>query len=622
MATPPPPDAPPAAGSEASEPDDPALRLTRLLTCAAAEPALAGVLLFDLEPHLTDSVAHLFAALLGGAGPLLMLGAQTRDEDLWTRARLRQDGGHVSVSTEPGPLIEADGRDGPPQLVVVPDLTRLSVAGMRAAVQLLGADVAVVEHTGLRHIACPRARWLAVCRSEDAGRLSPHLLDRFALRVSMADLRGSRPHRLLTFLPSLSHAADDIVQASVTDDALTRVRALLGPDAGIRRELALARLARTLASLDGDRAAQERHADAAALLIGLPVVGTPNGTDPDQESPALFGPSGTDDRSDAPHDESRVDRGAEERPAGPGHSLRGPEPEEEVVGPDPAAAHGTPFPEDAVSVLRDFAPLRNLWQRTMGPAATRGAVVGSRRAKDLHDLAYVPTVREAAVHQRVRQTERFTIAPVDLRSHLRAGASERLLVLLLDHTCRDDAWDWADALSPFLQWAYTGRAAAQVIEVGGADATHELKADSFAARNVLDPRVLAALYRPAGRATPLAHGIQEAARVLRGAFQQHGSALAEAWLVVVTDGRGNVPLTVSQSGRFAGHVGAAGVEDALKAAARIGAMDRTRVRSAVVDPARDPYGSLPFKLADALGATVVAGRPTLRANEPGGPDER
>ncbi|WP_062642199.1 hypothetical protein [Streptomyces maremycinicus] len=622
MAIPPPPDAPPAAGFGAQEPDDPVLRLTRLLACAAADPALAGVLLFDLDPQLTDSVALLFAAALGGAGPLLMLGAQTRDEDLWTRARLRQAGGRVSVSTHPGPLIETDGREGPPQLVVVPDLTRLSVAGMRAAVQLLGAEVAVVEHTGLRHIARPRARWLAVCRSADAGRLSPHLLDRFALRVSMAELRGSRPQRLLTLLPSVSGAgAGHIAQASVTDGALTRVRALLGPDTGVRRELALARLARTLASLDGDGAAEERHADAAARLIGLPVAGTPDGTDPEREPPDSPGPSGADDRSEAPHDGSRVDRGATERPAGQGRPLRGPEPEEEV-GSGPAAVHGTPFPEDEVSVPRDFAPLRNLWQRTMGPAATRGAVVGSRRAKDLRDLAYVATVREAAVHQRVRRTDRFTIAPVDLRSHLRAGASERLLVLLLDHTCRDDAWDWAEALTPFLQWAYTGRAAVQVIEVGGADATHELKADSFAARNVLDPRVLAALYRPAGRATPLAHGIQEAARILRAAFQQHGSALAEAWLVVVTDGRGNVPLTAGRGGRPAGHVGAAGVEDALKAAARIGAMDRTRVRAAVVDPAREPYGSLPFRLADALGATVVAGRPAPRTHESGVPDER
>ncbi|MEU5279249.1 magnesium chelatase [Streptomyces asoensis] len=622
MATPPPRDAPPAEGSEPLEPDDPVLRLTRLLVCSAVEPCLAGVLLFDLEPHLIDSVARLFADVLGVTGPPLMLGAQTRDEDLWTRTRLRQDGGHVSVSTGPGPLIETDGRDGPPQLVVVPDLTRLSVAGMRAAVQLLGSDVAVVEHTGLRHIARPRARWLAVCRSAEAAQLSPHLLDRFALRVPMAELRGARSRRLLTAVPALRHATEDIAPISVGDDALSRVRDLLGPDTGVRRELALARLARTLAALDGERAAEARHADEAARLIGLPGVTAPKPRAPEPgPSTGSSGRPGAADPTDASRADPGAGREAEQRPGGPGRPLEGPGPEEEV-GADPAVVRDTPFPEDAVSVARDFAPLRNLWQRTMGPAAARGAVVGSRRAKDLRDLAYVPTVREAAVHQRVRQTARFTIAPVDLRSHLRAGASERLLVLLLDHTCRDADWDWTHALTPFLQWAYTGRAAAQVVEVGGADAADELKAQSFSARNVLDPRVLTALDRAAGRATPLAHGVHEAGRALRAAFQQHGNALVEAWLVVVTDGRGNVPLTVSQSGRLAGQVGADGVEDALRAAERIGAMDRTRVRTAVVDPAREPYGDLPFKLAAALGATVVTGRPAPGTNETGEPGER
>lgn len=604
----------PHSGTDAAAPA-PAARLTRVLACAAAEPALSGVLLFDLEPRLTGAAAELFGALLTGdaepAGGPLVLGAASRDEDLWTRTRLVREPHGVSLRTRPGPLIRADGAPGPPPLVVVPDLTRLSVAGMRAAVQLLGADVAVVEHGGLRHAARPRARWLAVCRSADAGRLSPHLLDRFALRLSAADVTSLPAAALLAALPGAwrAAAARGVPAAAVTDDALRRVTDHLGPGATVRRELALARLARTLAALDGEPAALARHGDEAARLIGLAATGPRPGAD-DGSGPAGPPPAGPE-TPPRPAPRERGRRGREERGrARTGEPLLETEPPE-GIGTAPGGTPTvltTPYPEDGTDALRDFAPLRSPWQRTAGPAAQRGVVVGTRRARDLRDLAYVRTVREAAVHQRVRRTERFTVSPVDLHSHIRAGTPERMLVLVLDHTCRGDDWDWQDSLTPFLQWAYTGRAAVQVVEVGSAEAADELRAESFAARSVLDPRVLAALYRPAGRATPLAHGIEQAVQALRRAFRQHGHGLAEAWLVVVSDGRGNVPLRASRTGRPTRPVGAAGVEDGFAAAARINVMDRTRLHVAVVDPAREPYGDLPFLLADALDATVVEGR--------------
>ncbi|MEU6349559.1 magnesium chelatase [Streptomyces sp. NPDC047072] len=612
-------------------PDDLADRLVRVLACAAADPALTGVLLFDLEPRLLDEVARLFADLLTGSGQPaatpLMLGAQSRDEDLWTRARLHWDVGGLAFRTEPGPLIAQDTRQGPPPLAVVPDLTRLSVAGMRAAVQLLSADVAVVEHTGLRRAARPRTRWLAVCRSADAARLSPHLLDRFALRLATAGLRLPPADRLIAALPPAWRTAgtQGVPAVAVDDDALVRIRELLGTDVSVRRELALARLARTVAALDGAHPASAAHCDAAARLIGLPVPGEahPAGTSPD--SPASDRPTRRTDERTGTADDPAAGGRADQSVDGPGAPLPEPEPPEVVdegAGTD-SVVLATPFPEDTGGAQREFAPLRRLWQRSAGLTATRGVVVGSRPATDLRDLAYVPTVRRAAMFQRMRPQGRFTVLPIDLRSHLRAAAAERLLVLLLDHTCRVDDWDWLDALTPFLRWAYTARAGAQVIEIGGSAAgDDELRAESFAVRNVLDPRLLEALFRPAGRATPLAHGLDEAARVLRWAFQQHGSALAEAWLVVVTDGRGNVPLRASRTGRLDGHTGATGVEDAVRVARRIGAMDRTRVRVAVVDPGREPYGDLPHRLADSLGAAVVEGRPARETDSAGAAGER
>ncbi|MER6087044.1 hypothetical protein [Streptomyces bluensis] len=68
---------------------------------------------------------------------------------------------------------------------------------------------------------------------------------------------------------------------------------------------------------------------------------------------------------------------------------------------------------------------------------------------------------------------------------------------------------------------------------------------------------------------------------------------------------------------MSGPVAAEGVEDAFKAAARISAMDRTRLHVTVVDAAREPYGDLPFALADRLGGSVVEGR-AARGRGPNG----
>lgn len=577
------------------EPPDDARRLERAFLCAALDPALAGVLLFDLEPRLIEPVSRVFAAILGGPGDppaaRIPLGAATRDEDLWSTSRLERRRDGIAFTVGPGPLVDSAG---PPPLAVVPDLATLSVAGMRAAVQLIGADLVTVQQPGLRLVDRPQARWLAVCRSQDAGRVTPHLLDRFAVRLAVPGLRAVPDD------PSAGTPSSLGAFATTTDEAITRVQEILGPGARPRRSLALARLARALATLGGQREVTARHCDEAARLIGLRV------TEPtqagDREAPRTLPPPLTH-----PGDTGRR-RGRREqrRRSGDEQPLLASGPAE-GVGPAPGVTLGMPYPEDEAGTLREFMPLRNPWQRRSGPASARGAVVGTRRARDLRDLALVRTVREAAVHQRVRGNTEFTVAPVDLHSHIRAPAPERLLTLLLDHTCRGD-WDWQGALTPFLQWAYTARAAIHVVEVGGADAMDELQAESFAARGVLDPRVLAALYRPKGRATPLAHGIERAGQVLRGAFRRQGSALAEAWLVVVTDGRGNIPLRASHTGRLQGPVAAQGVEDSLTAATPIAALDRTRLHVAVVDAARRPYADLPFALAERLGATVVEGR--------------
>ncbi|MFI6700646.1 hypothetical protein ACIBJC_17025 [Streptomyces sp. NPDC050509] len=634
-------------------------RLLTALVCAAVEPGLPGVLLFDLPPELLAPVTEMFAHLLdlAAAGPppagagtppaapaartvRTVLGAATRDEDLWIRPRLRRGPDGIAFSLAPGPLTEpAPG----PSLAVVPDLARLGVTGMRAVVQLLGADVATVEHSGLRHRWRPRARWLAVCRAEDTERVSPHVLDRFPVRLSVAGLRtlpaagpfpagpfpagpfpagpfpaGPFPGGPLpdAWRAALESAAPGHPPLTLSDTLAPRVLELLGPDTGHRRALALARIARALTRLDGATEVTAARADQAARLIGL--ASAPPSPAPEPAAPTGSGPAPPPARDPGDRRTPRRGEGGPDAPraAPPGRPVLAPEPAERT---GPAAAPGaaaprTPYPEDEAAPLPEFASLRTPWRRTAGPGAARGPVIGVRRSHDLRDLAFVRTAMEAAKYQAVRgRSERLSVAPADLRGYVRAPEPERLLTLVLDHTCRADL-NWRTVLEPFLQWAYIHRASAQVVEVGGASAASGLRAESFTARSVLDPRIAAALARPPGRATPLAHGLEQAGQALRRAFQHHRAGLVEAWLVVVTDGRGNVPLDASRRDRNGpGPVARTGVDDALAVAARISAMDRTRLHCVVVDPGGRPYADLPFLLADALGGTVIEARP---ADEP------
>jgi magnesium chelatase subunit D len=623
-------------------------RLLRLFRCAAADPRLGGVLLFDVPQGLVRAVGELFTATVSGAGgpPAIVLGAATREDDLWSRTRLVPVDGRIAVDVRHGDLVEADGA-APPRTVLVPDLTRLGLTGLRAAVTLLGAETASVERHGASIHWRPRARWLAFARRDDVGRLSPHLLDRFPLRLTLPGLvlppGGGADSGDPAGVPAPGPVprpvpGTDRPGPALEEAALSAVVTLSGPGAGERRSLALARLARALAGSDEAPATTADHVARAARLIGLTgvrsadVAARPD-TGPDEDIVPEPGPDAGPDAAvpdaTAAHDgaSAPVSRAAPLSPPGAAELL------DAFSGEEPPAAAGEmpgPYPEDEAETLREFAPLRGPWRRSSGRAAARGPVVGVRRATDLHDLAFVATVVEAANHQmmpgRAAGAGALTVHPADLRSHARAAEPERMLVLLLDHSCRH-GWEWADALAPYLQWAYTSRATAAVVELGARDARDELRATVFTARNVLDPRLAKALERRPGRATPLAHGVLLAAQVVRRAFQQQPAALAEAWLVVATDARGNVPLRAGSAPRpltgaapdgTTGPVGRQGVEDALAVARQLGALGRMRLHTVLLDVGALPYADLPFALAEAMGGTVVAGPATVRPE--GGPE--
>jgi magnesium chelatase subunit D len=74
-------------------------------------------------------------------------------------------------------------RDHDLRLVVIPDLTRLSLAATRACVMLMSADVGHLERYGQQQSWQPNLCWLVGCDSQQVGMVSTHLLDRLALRL-------------------------------------------------------------------------------------------------------------------------------------------------------------------------------------------------------------------------------------------------------------------------------------------------------------------------------------------------------------------------------------------------------------------------------------------------------
>jgi len=643
-------------------------RVSAALACSAVDRELPGVLLFDLDPGLIDSIGRWLSTLLGNSAPPTQLGHKLAEDTLWEQVEPERDA--ASFRLTPGPLTEYDRqwqRQRPPDVIVVPDLSLLSLPAARAAVTIIGSDAVHLERFGRSAAWRPADRWIAALRRDDVGQVSPHLLDRFAVRIDASGLARPvlRAADLGTFLaaaPPEVFGPPDAAWLQVireggsppefSEAAAGRVLDLLSSGTpGIRRELALGRLARALAWLGGAAVTTAAHVDEAAELTGLaasrgpaPRAGLPASTEQ---------PSGSADPAER-HDAAAGRAGAAESDqpeAVTGLPARGtvwPDsgtPNETGPGPGGPADSGIarlnldqtavgipagPYPEDKAKPAHEADPLRIGWPRRLsGPP--HGHPYGTMHARDLRDIAVIPTLLRAAMFQAVRRRSgpaqhragrRLRILGADLLSHRRARRSGALLVLLLDHTCREPDWDWYVPLAPYLRWAYTHRAPVSVVEVGRAVATsrpvaaRELRAQHFRARGLLDPRVARALDRDPGRATPLAHGLALTTRILRHDTQQGSVAVADAVLVVVTDGRGNVPLSASVTGNAPVHAGRSGVADALHAAGQIKRL--RRVRRVVIDPGPRAYGHLTGDLAMALDAPLALGRPTPRA----GPAER
>jgi magnesium chelatase subunit D len=622
--------------------------LDRLLACAALRKDLGSLVLYDAASELLECVADVWggqlAAVLGQPVHRVWLSSWTTEEDLWGVG-----------DALPAPL----GRPGlivdeGPRLVVIPDLTRLSLAGLRACVALMDSEVAAIEREGQSRRFQPRCYWLASCSLAEVGQVSPHLLDRFALRVRAPAVHGNRVaalERALEEAHERSPASGSKEEVSSGPDATRWVQAAhvavrLTAEAseaavarlphisgtGHRGLLTLTRLACALAQLEyvehsGTQVTpvyvQSVHINEAAQLLQLPAHGDETSQNPTNLNQA---------EQEAKYTRAPKNVEAQEEPASNTTTLVAPaqlplaEAEEmspQLVRVEPVAVSqqecqpiATLAPlevERATPVQREHTPLR---LPSFRGTRERGSIIGARPAMDLRDLAIVPTLLAAAPYQRIRrkqagtpQRKKLLLTNSDLRAWVRSPIPQQLLVLVLDFTCEAPS-NWQRALLPYLSEAYVERAPICIIQVGAQGAESELRAQRVLARNVLVPAVAQALEAKAGRATPLADGLELAMATLRRLLRVGRQAALHARLVLFTDGRGNIPLEASRIGHLQGPVAIEGVEDALRIAAQLRGM--RQVTSVLLRPPGTVLGQLPVLLADALGAELVDVMPSVR----------
>ncbi|MEV6527504.1 hypothetical protein AB0M43_36820 [Longispora sp. NPDC051575] len=595
---------------------DPLERGLTLLRCLAYEPALGGILFVDLDPALLVPLARWLAggSALGTTAPhVVTLGASASEDDLWSgqAPRFSRD----AADTSPRGLLRWEPTDHAP-VVVVPDLARAGLATVRAAIAMIGSDI----HPHDPGRTSGRTRWIAGCARDDAQRLSAHLLDRFPVRVDGAPMSAEWVSRANLVeindpegeAPALASVLGIPAVTGVptrrpvpADGVAARIVALTGTVTSRRRDLALGRVARALATHASAPEFTVQDVDLAAALMGpasaeppppVPeptVVHHPPGAEQGDEpgKDLVLGSDPTGDTTVGPH-VAAEGTGARREAA-------------EALGPEAPSL----YPEDQAMHLPPASSLRLPGQNRLLARRLRGQAIGVMPFRgDVRDLAVVATLLEAAKYQSVRRANRkesgrrLLISPVDLRVRRRQPESGRLFVVVLDHTCpRGEGW--AQVVAPYFRWAFQEGARVCLIEFGHRDSAHELSATRTRAESLFDPRVLAAFEREPGRASPLAHALDLAVHELRRFLRRGRAATDEAVVVVATDGRGNVPLAASLSGRLSGPVGRDGVTDGLPLAIAIGALHRTT--TVVVTPDVHQQRHLPVELAEAMDATVA-----------------
>jgi magnesium chelatase subunit D len=432
----------------------------KLLAAATIEPSLQSLIAFDTLDSGLINLANQFGKLLAIAcnisAPvdILILDSATTEETLWARFGKCDEGIGWKFSL----LVQHDRQEQhKPLLVVIPDLTRLSLPAARACIALLDSETATLQRQGIDLTWRPHFWCLAGCQRDRIGEISSHLLDRFALRVtppiSIHTLPSLAPLERFQWFDNIGNnlTSDEVELPAIAVELAERLREILtATDAmpylspkvsdrvlayfrekrppGMRRVLTLGRLARALSRLAGENIISVERVERAAQLLGiaqnLPAISSTSSKETnDTKNTATVEP--TQDRSNTPL--KKTDEVATAKV----------EQIENVVKPDVTTTFPdaevtkieeiNSYPEDDSQVDHDLEPLKLPMIESRSPRMGFGHPIGTQSATTLEDISLYGTALEAAKFQRYRnnlpcfqqESPRFRIWRSDLRSYRR-----------------------------------------------------------------------------------------------------------------------------------------------------------------------------------------------------------
>ena len=620
--------------------------MLKSLACSAMQPGLRSILVWDADIPLLKAISDSLAFMIENTSrnkiDFRFIHQNATEDELWGIPFAIDSDIDIKQNFSPllfkrkGILTDKSPTDQI-AIVLIPDLTQVSIATARSLVMLMDSPEAYYERHGIQHKWTPNLCWIAGCPLIQAGQPSKHLLDRFTLRLTANKteennskenratnikewLKSNSPTEPISINYILNRAqelATDVPRKNemptFDTKAIESILRYTKSDAlqGHRKDISLARLSRGLAHLDGETVVQSKFVHRAARLIGLKP--------PEESSTSLIDSEDKEHESkkDDKEKESTQDRGrninsstdsgSEQESKKVSKTVKAQTTEEQANEHDSSfLININPYAEEDSPILNEYTPLRMpVTQRNRIGENQRGIVVGTESTSTLNDLALIPTLREAAKYKRLRKKDAPEIYPSDLRRYRRLPAPAYLLVLLLDYTSLKNC-KWQDAILPHLQWAYTHRAPIILIQVGvhRASFNDEIRSKAVRIEKVLSPSLDAALAVKPGRATPLADGLDLARKTLQKALRKGRSTIHQARLVVLSDGRGNVPLSISQGHSTNKPVTTEGITDAREQARLLHDQIRKEdVDVIFLDPQPKYYTHLPELLSSSLGAT-------------------